>query len=568
MFESAQDRLGQQVGNYRLTGWLGQGGFADVYQGEHIYLKTQCALKMLHVQLSEAAFLTEAQTIARLEHPHIVRVFDYGVDHGNPYLVMSYAPNGSLRKRFPRGTRVEPAQVVTMTQQMAAALDYAHRQKLIHRDVKPENMLVGQHDQVLLSDFGLALVAQSASSQTACGLAGTIPYMAPEQLQGRVCFASDQYALGIAVYEWLCGDRPFTGAFSEIAGQQVLAAPPSLWRRVPGLSPVVEQVVFKALAKDPAGRYEDVTTFATALGEACRQPPSLSSTTFVLVPAEQAPLPPGAVPLSGPHGAQLAMATSEQAPNQFSQGRSGLLDQSTAVPAPGASSPSLPGSVQPATTILLPPVPAPAQPSRRRDVPWRAALLLVSLLVVIAGGLGAWYGLAHLSGRDDHKQSVPPGTVQQNPSTAVTGNAPATAGAKTTATVGQETPISTPGTPWAQTSTPTTGPTLTPTPTAVPDCLKGSPSALTFSSLSLKPQVVTLTNCGGGTPGWSSLVQTETGGNWLSVSPSSGKVDPHRDENVSVSVSHLSLPLGTYHGTLTFTQGSATWVLTVEYTII
>ncbi len=162
-----KNRLGQQVGNYRLTGWLGQGGFADVYQGEHIYLKTQCALKMLHVQLSEATFLNEARTIARLEHPNIVRVFDYGVDNGNPYLVMSYAPNGSLRKRFPRGTRVEPAQVVTITQQLAAALDYAHRQKLIHRDVKPENMLVGQHDQVLLSDFGLALVAQSASSQTA-----------------------------------------------------------------------------------------------------------------------------------------------------------------------------------------------------------------------------------------------------------------------------------------------------------------------------------------------------------------------------------------------------------------
>jgi len=567
MFESAKNRLGQQVGNYRLTGWLGQGGFADVYQGEHIYLKTQCALKMLHVQLSEATFLNEARTIARLEHPNIVRVFDYGVDNGNPYLVMSYAPNGSLRKRFPRGTRVEPAQVVTITQQIAAALDYAHRQKLIHRDVKPENMLVGQHDQVLLSDFGLALVAQSASSQTACGLAGTIPYMAPEQLQRRVCFASDQYALGIAVYEWLCGERPFTGAFSEIAGQQVLAAPPSLWTRVPGLSPMVEQVVFKALAKDPAGRYEDVTTFANALQEACRQPPSLSSTPFVLVPAEQAPLPPGAVSLSGPHDAQLAIATSEQAPKQFSQGRSGFLDQSTAVPAPSASSPSFHDPVQSATTILLPPVHAPAQPSRRRDAPWRAALLLVSLLVVIAGGLGAWYGLAHLSGRD-LKQPVPPGTVQQNPSTAVIGNAPATAGADTTATVGQETPISTPGTPSAHTSTPTTGPTLTPTPTAVPDCLKGSPSALTFSSLSLKPQVVTLTNCGGGTTGWSSMVQTETGGNWLSVSPSSGKVDPHRDENVSVTVSHLSLPLGNYHGTITFTQGSATWVLTVDYTIV
>ncbi len=154
--------------------------------------------------------------------------------------------------------------------------------------------------------------------------------------------------------------------------------------------------------------------------------------------------------------------------------------------------------------------------------------------------------------------------VQQNPSTAVTGNTPATASANTTATVGQETPISTPGTPPAHTSTPTP----TPTPTAAPDCLKGSPSTLTFSSLSIKPQVVTLTNCGGGTTGWSSLVQTETGGNWLSVSPSSGKIDPNQDENVSVTVVLLTLPIGNYHGTITFTQGSSTWVLTVDYSII
>src|SRR5260221_679748 len=98
MSESAESRLGQQVGNYRLTAWLGQGGFADVYLGEHIYLKTQCALKMVHVPLSEDTFLNEARTIARLEHPNIVRVFDYGVDNGHPYLVMSYAPNGSVVK--------------------------------------------------------------------------------------------------------------------------------------------------------------------------------------------------------------------------------------------------------------------------------------------------------------------------------------------------------------------------------------------------------------------------------------------------------------------------------------
>src|SRR6266700_4159113 len=313
MFESAKSRLGQQVGNYRLTGWLGQGGFADVYLGEHIYLKTQCALKVLHLQLSEDTFLNEARTIAGLEHPNIVRVFDYGINNGVPYLVMSYAPNGSLRKRFPKGTRIEQEQVVIIVQQVAAALDYAHQQKLIHRDVKPENILVGQNGQVLLGDFGLVLVAQSASSQAVDSLAGTIPYMAPEQLQGRVRFASDQYALGIVTYEWLCGEHPFSGAFSEIAGQHLLVMPPSLCARVPGLPLEVEQVVFKALAKDPALRYESVVAFANALQDACKQPASIAHTT--------------------------------------------------------------------------------AQPSRRPGSLWRPALLLVALLVVIAGSLGAWYGL-------------------------------------------------------------------------------------------------------------------------------------------------------------------------------
>jgi len=573
MLENAKSRLGQQVGNYRLTGWLGEGGFADVYLGEHIYLKTQRALKMLHVQLSEATFLNEARTIAKLEHPNIVRVFDYGVDNGHPYLVMSYAPNGSLRKRFPRGTRVELPQVVTVAQQIAAALDYAHQQKLIHRDVKPENMLVGQHDQVLLSDFGLVLVAQSASSQPANGLAGTIPYMAPEQLQGRVRFASDQYALGVAVYEWLCGERPFNGSFSEIAGQHLLTMPPSLCALVPGLSLEVEQVVFKALAKDPAGRYENVTAFANALQAACMPPASIYSTTFVPATTWQPPLPPGTVSLSDTRDAQLAAVTPGQAPEQASQQRSTSIAQSTLVQSPRASSRSLLDPVQSATTIQLPPVQTPPQPSQRPGSPWRAALLLVALLVVIAGGLGAWYGLTHLSGRD-LKQLTPISTVQQNPSTAVTRHAPAMAGANTTATVGHGTPISTPGTPPAHTSTPTNGPapTATPRPTATPtatlDCLKGSPLTLTFFSLSLKPQVVTLTNCGGGTTGWSSLVQTETGGNWLSVSPSSGKIDPHQDENVSVTVVILTLPIGNYHGTITFTQGSATWVLSVDNRII
>src|SRR5260370_20516848 len=227
------ERVGDLVGNYRIIRWLGRGAFADVYLGEHIYLKVQSAIKMVHVHLPEKAqkdFLNEACTIARLDHPNIVRILDYGVENGNPFLVMAYAPNGSLRQRFPKGTRLSLEQVVPVVQQMASALDYAHEQRLIHRDVKPENMLIGAHNQVLLSDFGLVLVAQSMASLTAHAMAGTALYMAPELLErGKAHFASDQYALGIVTYQWLCGECPFTGSsYIQIGPQHVLAPPPWL----------------------------------------------------------------------------------------------------------------------------------------------------------------------------------------------------------------------------------------------------------------------------------------------------------------------------------------------------
>ena|SRR6266851_1659284 len=157
------DRAGQQLGNYLLIRLLGRGGFAEVYLGEHLHLKTRAAIKVLHTQLADKhvdAFLKEAQTIAHLEHPHIVRVLDFDVTGGVPFLVMSYAPEGSLRQRHPKGTRLLPESILPYVKQIADALQYAHEEKLIHRDVKPENMLVGRRNEVLLSDFGLALIMQ------------------------------------------------------------------------------------------------------------------------------------------------------------------------------------------------------------------------------------------------------------------------------------------------------------------------------------------------------------------------------------------------------------------------
>jgi serine/threonine protein kinase len=228
------DRIGQQLGKYRLIRLLGQGGFAEVYLGEHLRLNTQAAVKVLYTRLANLheveGFEKEARTIAHLHHPHIVRVFDFDVQDDIPFLVMDFAPNGTLRQRHPKGTVLPLPTIITYVKQVAGALQYAHDQRLIHRDVKPENMLVGQREELLLSDFGIATVAQSSRYQDVEDMIGTMAYMAPEQIQGKPRFASDQYSLGVVVYEWLSGDRPFHGSVTEIVAQHLAVPPCTLTR--------------------------------------------------------------------------------------------------------------------------------------------------------------------------------------------------------------------------------------------------------------------------------------------------------------------------------------------------
>jgi serine/threonine protein kinase len=266
------ERIGQQLGNYTLLQLLGQGGFADVYLAEHIYLKSQAAIKILQTRLSDSgdidSFLHEAQTIARLSHPNIIRVLDFGTAQDIPYLVMDYAPNGTLRSRHARGTHVPLVTIQPYVRQIADALQYAHDEHIIHRDIKPENMLLGRRNEVLLSDFGIALVAQSSRYQGIQDVIGTVGYMSPEQIQGKPRPASDQYSLAIVVYEWLSGERPFQGSFTELCTQHLFAAPPPLVEKLARFSPEVEQVVMKALQKDPKQRYESIQLFAHAFEEA------------------------------------------------------------------------------------------------------------------------------------------------------------------------------------------------------------------------------------------------------------------------------------------------------------
>src|SRR6516162_5978338 len=271
------DRVGQQLGNYRLVKMLGQGGYAEVYLGQHVRFKQQAAIKVLHAHLTEQEaqhFQQEAETIASLAHPSIIRVLDFDVQDGIPFLVIDYAPNGSLRQRYPKGSLVPLPVIISSVKQVTEALQYAHEQKFIHRDVKPENMLVGRRQEVLLSDFGIATIVHSTSSLStnAQGTSGTLAYMAPEQIEGNPRPASDQYALGVVVYEWLCGERPFEGSVSELIAQHLSMPPMSLHERVPAIPPEVEQVVLRALAKDPKARFASVKDFATALEQASSMP--------------------------------------------------------------------------------------------------------------------------------------------------------------------------------------------------------------------------------------------------------------------------------------------------------
>src|SRR5437588_9783251 len=269
------DRVNQQLGHYRLIRHLGRGGFADVYLGEHIYLNTKAAIKVLQTRLADndlPGFLNEARTIASLAHPHIVRILDFGDEDDTPFLVMEYAPYGTLRQRHPRGLRLPLLTIIPYVKQVAEALQYAHDRRLIHRDIKPENMLLNQQYEVLVSDFGIAMVSQTSRQIETQPVVGTAAYMAPEQLQGKPRPASDQYALGIVVYEWLSGDLPFHGTFTELYSQHLFVPPPPLHEKVPTIPPAVEQVVLTALAKGPHQRFASVQAFATAFEQSCQAP--------------------------------------------------------------------------------------------------------------------------------------------------------------------------------------------------------------------------------------------------------------------------------------------------------
>ena len=267
------DKVGQQIGNYRLVQLLGSGGFADVYLGQHVHLASkQAAVKMLKLfDVDIQKFQEEAETTEKLVHPHIVRLLDFALQEGTPFLVLDFAPGGTLRTRHPRGSQLPIATVVGYLKEITPALQYAHGLSILHRDIKPENILIGRGGELLLSDFGIAVLSQTGRTSLQNYTVGGTPfYMAPEQYSGKPEKASDQYSLAVVVYEWLCGTVPFReGNFIQLGFQHTYVPVPPMRDKNPSILPEVEQVVLIALAKKPEERFGSVQAFATALEQAC-----------------------------------------------------------------------------------------------------------------------------------------------------------------------------------------------------------------------------------------------------------------------------------------------------------
>ncbi|HEY4388808.1 MAG TPA: serine/threonine-protein kinase [Ktedonobacteraceae bacterium] len=260
--------------NYRLLMLLGMGGFAQVYLGEHHISGERVAIKIAHAGIGaarRAQFSVEAALHLRLQHPHIIAARAYTEQGYTSFFVLDYAAHGTMRQYAPAGTRLPLSTVVHVVKQGASALAYLHQQGVVHRDVKPENLLIQSDLQVLLSDFGNARLVNQSDVERHSDISGTAAYMAPEQFQQQWCVASDQYALGVTTYEWLSGVRPFSGNPLHVALQHLNSRPPSFEEAGVHVPAEVEAVVMKALAKDPQQRFSNVWEFALALERASKR---------------------------------------------------------------------------------------------------------------------------------------------------------------------------------------------------------------------------------------------------------------------------------------------------------
>ncbi|MCB0029017.1 MAG: protein kinase, partial [Anaerolineales bacterium] len=320
-------KLGQQIGIYRLDALLGEGGMGSVYQAYDLNLQRKVALKLMLPRLARneafrARFLQEARAAARLDHPSIIRILHFESLPDLLYLVMAYVSGPNLRRyvshRVEGNAPLPLAEILGLTAQVADALGYAHQQGIVHRDIKPDNLLLqpvssqtasGEPElRVIVTDFGLAKL-QYGGIQTQTGtFMGTLPYMSPEQCKGQELDGrSDLYSLGVVLYQLVTGRLPFdVSSPTEALYNHVNVAPPVPAQLRPGLPGAVNELLLRSLAKEPENRYLNGEEMAVALRAAAVELGDWDETTLTPLPQSMTPVPPSGVTRTG--GVNLSQA--------------------------------------------------------------------------------------------------------------------------------------------------------------------------------------------------------------------------------------------------------------------
>jgi serine/threonine-protein kinase len=292
---------------YELEELLGTGGMSTVFRAHDRQLERRVAIKILHEHYAEdpeylERFRREARAVARLSHPNIVTVIDRGDDHGRQYIVFEHVDGENLKELVVRSGRLSVRRALELALAVADGLAFAHDHGLVHRDVKPQNVLLSSEGEVKVTDFGIARSLHMEHGVTQTGtVLGTGEYLAPEQASGKpVSPATDVYSLGVVLWELLAGDVPFVGEnFVAVALRHVNEPPPPLRERRPDVSPRLDAAVQRALAKDPARRFPSMTAFATELraclaeaeGEAALPSPPPEDDLAMTVVTPPAPVP-------------------------------------------------------------------------------------------------------------------------------------------------------------------------------------------------------------------------------------------------------------------------------------